>query len=250
VLLQATDITGLSIGARDGEIGKVKDIYFDAERWTVRYLVVDAGTLLVSHNVLISPISITGIDWDEKRVAVNLTQEQVRGAPHWDEDRPVSRQQEIDLFHYYGWPYYRPGAYAWGAWRSPSAAAASAPVREPIAPPPEPQGDPNLHSMEEVKGYKILAADDEIGHVEDFLIDEESWEVRYLVIDTAPLWFGRKVLLPPNWARSIDVQDSKLHVEVTREAIENAPDVDFSKGRISRDYEERLYSHYGRTGYW
>lgn len=250
MLRPANDIKGLSLRARDGEIGKVEDIYFDSEKWTVRYLVVDAGSLFVSHNVLISPISVISLDWDDKAIAVDLTQEQVRGAPHWDEDRPVSRQNEIELFHYYGWPYYRPGAYAWGAWRSPSAAAASSPVREPVVPPPEQEGDPNLHSIEEVRGYGITATDEEIGHVEDFLIDEESWELRYLVIDTAPLWFGRKVLLPPDWAGSIDVVDSKLHVDVTKEAIENAPDVDYKQGRVDREYEQKLYKHYGRAGYW
>jgi sporulation protein YlmC with PRC-barrel domain len=249
MLRKASQIEGLSIAARDGDIGKVADLYFDGEHWTVRYLVVDAGNLLVSHKVLLSPISVIGLDWDDGDVRVDLTQEQVRGAPHWDEERPVSRQQEIDLFHYYGWPYYRPGAYAWGAWRSPSAAAASSPVREPVVPPPEPQGDPNLHSMKEVRGYQILATDDPIGHVEDFLVDEESWEIRYLVIDTAPLWFGRKVLLPPRWAHSIDWPYRKLRVDVVKEAIERAPDIDFREG-VDREYERRLHEHYGRPGYW
>src|ERR1700730_15294466 len=107
-------LIGLSIRASDGELGKVTDVFFDDHRWTARYLLVDTGGWLEQRRVLISPICVENIDWDRNSIPVRLTQQQVKGSPHIDTDKPVSRQQEADLLGYYGYPSYWGGLFMWG----------------------------------------------------------------------------------------------------------------------------------------
>jgi hypothetical protein len=171
----------------------------------------------------------------------------VKDSPDVDLDKPVSRQYEIDYFNYYGWPYYWPGPYAWGAWAYPGALAT--PAARPPAVATQERGDPHLRSAKEVIGYHIQATDDEIGHVEDFILDDESWAIRYLVVDTSNWWFGKKVLVAPRWIDRIDWPQAKLFVRLTREQVKNSPEWDAS-APINRGYEERLYDYYGRPAYW
>src|ERR1700730_4195433 len=113
-LYRMEKLIGLSIHASDGELGKVQDVYFDDYRWTARYLVVDAGTWLEERRVLISPISVENIDWDRRSIPVRLTRQQVSASPHIDTDKPISRQHEMDLLDYYGYPNYWGGPFMWG----------------------------------------------------------------------------------------------------------------------------------------
>ena len=94
MLRKVTSLNGYSLQATDGELGKVKDVFFDDEKWTIRYLVVETGSWLNSRQVLISPYSIAGVDEVDEAIAVNLTQEQVRASPDIDTHQPVSRQME------------------------------------------------------------------------------------------------------------------------------------------------------------
>ena len=109
--------------------------------------------------------------------------------------------------------------------------------------------DRHLRSTQEVTGYYIGATDGEIGHVEDFIIDDESWSIRYIVVDTRNWWPGKKVLASPEWIEKVSWADSTVYVELTRAAIKSAPEYDASSP-IDRDYEDRLHTHYGRQGYW
>jgi len=97
----AKSLTGFTMGATDGEIGKVKEFYFDDESWVVRYLIVDTGNWLSGRVVLISTQAIVAADWDNKIFSVNLTKEQIKNSPDIDTELPVARQQEIKLQKYY-----------------------------------------------------------------------------------------------------------------------------------------------------
>jgi uncharacterized protein YrrD len=243
-------LTGMTIGATDGEIGKIKDVYFDDRHWAVRYLVVDAGSWLENRKVLISPISVLGIDWDGQCVRVRLSREQVKGSPHIDTDKPVSRQHEMDLMRHYGYPEYWGGPLLWGATPYPFFdPAADVPVVAIAAGEAEPPGDPHLQSAAEVKGYGIQATDEAIGHVEDFLMEDESWAIRYLVIDTRKWWPGEHLVIPPQWASRVDWPEHLVRVEVSSAAVKEAPQYDPAL-TLSRDYEQRLHAHYRRSGYW
>jgi uncharacterized protein YrrD len=238
-------LSGYSLGVSDGEIGKVKDFYFDDKFWTIRYLVMDTGSWLVERKVLISPYAVSGINTDEKVIGTRLTKKQIENSPSWDADKPVSRQYEIDYYGYYGWPAYWYGPYAWGPYYYPYRER----QRQPETTSEEQKWDPNLRSSSEVSGYNVQAEDGEIGHVADFIINNETWRVRYLIIDTKSWWPGGEVLLPPQWAKRVSWNDHKVFVTLGRETIKQAPEYDKQKP-VSRDYEDRLHRYYKREGYW
>ena len=252
MLLGTNDLQGYPIHATDGEIGTVDEFYFDTETWTIRYLVVDTGNWLPGRRVLISPISISGIDQTAKTFSARMTKEQVKNSPDIDTHKPVSRQHEMEYFNYFGSPYYWHGGGLWGTGYFPSAlttatAFGAVTVAEP--PPPTDQADSHLRSTNVVRKNYLEAADGELGHVDDFMIDDETWAIRYLVVDTRNWWPGKKVLVPPQWIERLNWEDSKVNVGLQREAIKSAPEFD-SSASISREYEEKLYRHYGRPGYW
>lgn len=240
MLRSLDEITGYGIEARDGELGKVKDFYFDDIRWRIRYVLVDTGDWLPGRRVLIAPASVGEPDWERAVLPVALTREQVETSPGVDVDRPVSRQKEEELMSYYGWEPY---------WEPVGVLAAPPPV--PYTPPGghKVKGDPNLRSADEVAGYHIDASDGEMGKVADFIADTDSWAIRYLVVDTRAWLPGRQVLVAPAWIDEIDWEGRLLRVELTREQIEDSPEYD-PEAPVNREYETRLYDYYGRPTYW
>jgi uncharacterized protein YrrD len=255
MLRNAEKLKGSAITATDGAIGEVDDLYFDDEKWTVRYLVVKTGTWLSSRKVLISPISVEKTDEVTNQVFVNLTMDQVGRSPDIDTRKPVSRQHETAFMDYYGYPYYWGGPYLWGdsafpatlamppAVESQMAAAAVSRQREEERP-----QDAHLRSVNEVRGYHIEAADGEFGHVDDFIVDDKDWAIRFIVVKTGGWLFGRKTLVQPQWIEGISWNESKMFVNLTREQIADSPEYDES-APISREYEEGLRRHYGRPGH-
>lgn len=241
-------LKGYTIGATDGDVGKVLTFYFDDEHWTVRHLVVDTGGWLGIRRVLISPIAIGQADWSNRRLSVNLTKDRVKRSPDIDLDKPVSRQYEREYYDYYSWPYYWGGTYVWGGSVYPGALATAPPAGRADAAEQE-RDDPHLRSSDEVIGYHIQATDDEIGHVEDFLVDEETWQIRYMVVDTSNWWFGKKVLIAPTWIARVSWVDQQVSVGLLKDAVQSSPPWD-PNVPVSQAYEERLYGHYGRPAYW
>lgn len=260
MLQSVNNLKGQVIHARDGELGNVDQFLFDDERWTIRYLVVSTGALL-GRKVLISPISI---DRNRKTdgLTLSLTKEQIRNSPNIDTDRPVSRQHETEYFNYYGYPYYWGGPGLWGGTSYPIGHPATsrssgypdrtsgyAGTAATARPQPARKGDPHLRSTKEVIGYYIDATDGNIGHVEDFLFDDEHWAIRYMVIDTVNWWPGKKVVVAPQWIEEVSWMESRVHVNLSRERIKNAPEYDPAT-MIDRGYEDKLYEHYGSPRYW
>jgi uncharacterized protein YrrD len=253
MLFSIKDLRGMSIHATDGDLGKADDFYFDDQDWTIRYVVADVGSWLERHKVLISPAAVQTVAPDLKRFMTELTKEQVKNSPDWDTDKPVSRQYEALFSDYYKYPYYWGGPALWGYAPYPAGAAVAAAVQ---APPAEEVANikaeiaqSHLRSTNAVSGYAIETADGEIGDVHDFIIDERSWQIHYLVIDTGKWLPGRKVLLSPRWINDIDWANSKVKVQLDRETIKNAPGYD-NPTAITRAYEERLFAYYNRPGYW
>src|SRR5438093_9129794 len=132
MLHNVKELSGFTVGARDGELGRVDDAYFDDQRWVIRYVVVDTGRWLGGRKVLISPRSVRGIDWSNEVLNVDLTQQQVRDAPSIDTQKPVSRQHEIDYYNYYGYPYYWEGSGLWGPTILPFPWVGPSPAAEPV----------------------------------------------------------------------------------------------------------------------
>ena len=236
----------LPIRATDGEIGKIKDVYFDDHQWVVRYLVVDTSWLL-GRQVLISTISVGGLDREDSVVQVRLTRNQIEASPDIDTNKPVSRQHEVGYFDYYGYPYYWNGPALWGATSNPVLPFGTVPNA------PGPTGDapidPHLRSVNAVTGYRIHSSDAPIGHVEDFLLDEISWAIRYLVVDTRNWLPGKHVVIPPEWITGMDWSENVVNVDVTRDTVQAAPEYHTGMD-FSRVQETHLYRHYQRPSYW
>src|SRR5579862_1293341 len=95
-----------TISAKDGELGKVEEFYFDDKTWIIRYMVVKTGGWWDGRKVLISPAALGTPDWESFTFRVNLTMDQVRNSPGIDTDKPVYRQHEEELHRYYAWPQY------------------------------------------------------------------------------------------------------------------------------------------------
>jgi hypothetical protein len=246
MLRSLDEVRGYNIYEKDGDMGVAHDFYFDDREWTIRYLIVDTGFWLPGRQVLISPAAIRHVDWDKGRLELNLTKEQVENSPDIVTERPVSRQQEAKLVAYYRWPVYW-DPFVGGI--TPAVLAVPQPASEDPADKAAEEGDPHLRSVKEVTGYSIEATDGSIGHVEEFIADDDNWAIRYMVVDTRNWLPGKKVLVSPHWIRSISWAQRSVHVELTREAIKRAPEYDPSM-TVHRDYEDRLHAHYDLPKYW
>ena len=249
MLRSLKDLDHYAVSASDGDIGHVADFLLDDERWTVRYLVVETGGFLDRREVLISPISFRDVEWAARRFHLGLTVEKVKHSPSIDTDEPVSRQHEHAYSRYYGYPMYWGYADVWGMGMYPGLLAGQAWNDLPLDSSGQAGGDVHLRSAKEVRGYHIQGSDDAIGHVDDFIVDDETWGVRYLVIDTSNWWLGKKVLVSPDWIDTVSWEDRKVHVAMSRHAVKNSPEWNGSGG-TTRDYEEHLYDYYGRQRYW
>jgi uncharacterized protein YrrD len=227
MLRSGNDLRGLTIRATDDEIGKVDQFLFDDHHWTVRYLVVNTGGWLLKELVLLSPRSISAVDWDERRVDVSLTRSQVEHAPDISTDEPVSRQKEEELAAYYQYAPYWYGPSVWGDMAYPFGGpgiAATIAAEQEAAASTAPKGDPHLRSTREVNGYRIHASDGEIGHVSDILMDDGTWTIRYLVVDTGDWLPGKRVLIAPAWITAISWDEQSVTVNRSREQVKEAPE--------------------------
>ena len=247
MLRQFSDIKNFALASSDGEIGKVKELFFDDQSWAVRYIVADTGGWLSGRQVLLAPFSFGAIDEEGKAIAVHLTKEQIENGPPIDSDKPVSRQFEEEWYRYYGYPSY------WNA-AEPMAFGMASPFVPPPVEIPAPNenrreaGDPHLRSTSEVTGYSIHASDGNIGHVDDFIVDDHAWTIRYVVISRS-WWPGKRVIVSPEWIERVSWPEMQVFVPLTRETIKDAPDWDDSQP-ISRAFEQQLHDYYGRRGYW
>ncbi|HEX4055121.1 MAG TPA: PRC-barrel domain-containing protein [Tepidisphaeraceae bacterium] len=254
MLNRANTLHNYVLESLDGPIGEVKDFYFDDSYWTIRYLVAETGNWLTGRQVLISPRALHAVKKEEQKIAVALTKKQIIDSPSLDNDKPVSRQFETAYHGYYGWPIYWGGSYMWGTSAYPYMAGPYPGVaheREEKAQATRSHKawDPHLRSTRDVDGRHIQAADGEIGHVEDFIIDDQTWAIRYLIIDTQNWWPGKKVLVAPQWIENISWSESKVFVNLSRDAIKQSPEYT-QESLLTRDYEASLHRHYNRQGYW
>jgi uncharacterized protein YrrD len=262
MLRSVKSLEGYAVGATDGPIGQVQDFYFDDQAWVVRYVVVESGDWLASRKVLISPIAIPRERWADGMLHVSLTKKQVKDSPDIDTEKPVSRQHEMQFSSYYDYPYYWGGEGFWGGGMYPnllmpgyagfgseprtSSEKERAGVRADVG--RRSKGDPHLRSCRAVMRYHVHASDGDIGHVEGALFDDETWAVRYLIVNTSNWWLGHQVLVAPQWIQDVSWSESMVSVNMTRQQIKDAPT--WQPTALERAEEIRLYDHYGRAGYW
>jgi hypothetical protein len=232
---------GYTIGAKDRELGKVRDFYFDDRYWVIRYIVVDTGAWLLGRKVLISPQSLAHSDAKGKTLYVSLTAKQVEDCPPIDAVKSVSREMESQLAQHFGWSRY---------WRSSVSVGQAANLERSLAKGTEDAEGVHLRSANEVTGYFLEADDGPVGRVEDLIIEDDDWGVRYLAV-LAPhtSLSGRKVLIAQQWITRVSWTERKVHVDVLREAVKNSPKY-VPSAPVNREFETRVYDYYGRPKYW
>lgn len=258
MLRKLKNLEGFTIHGKDDDLGKVKDFYFDQQRFGLRYVVVDTGNWLKHQKTLISTKSFTKINYEQEEILVDLTSDELEEAPSLDKNKPISKVMEEKLVKHFDWPIY---------WVSPHptdgpAIQAGSVIREVLFDfneltaeekrTKENDVESNLRSFNEVRGYHIQAEDKEFGHLEDLFVDEEDWAIRYLLIDTRNILPGKDVLIAPEWLELISWNEEKIFVNKTKEEIKNAPEYREEKTDylVHRDYEEKLYDHYDELKYW
>ncbi len=250
------DLEDYAIRATDGNIGHVKDFYFDDEAWVIRYLVVETGSWLSSRKVLISPIAIEHPDWAKRELPVAITKEQVKDSPDIDTDQPVSRQHEMRYLGYYGYPAYWGGAGLWGGDAYPGLMMTgydNFPVPQYVADPNAQDAyvradearhrddDLHLRSCQAVMAYHIHASDGDIGHVQDLLVDEHTWAIRYMIVNTSNWWLGHQVLIAPQWIKNVSWAEATVSVDLTRQAVQDAPLYD-STAQLDQTQEKGIHN--------
>lgn len=239
MLNSVKSLKGYRLKCTDGEIGEADEFYFDDRFWVIRYLVASIGQDSLKKQVLISPYALREVTREEKNIYVKLTKKQVEDGPSVDADKPVTRQFEEDYYHFFGWPVY---------WNGSS-------ILENAGKNTEQQPDtgrtwnPNLRGTKYVIGYKVYAEEGEMGRVEDFIIDDETWEIRYLVISLGKWFADKKVLVSPRWIESINLDELKVNVNLKMNEVKESPEYT-PETMPDRDYEEKLHLHYKRQGYW
>ena len=251
MLRNTSAIDGYFIAASDGHLGTVSDFLFDDVSWLVRWLVVDTGSWLSGRKVLLPAFALGHLDAERREFAVRLTMQQVKDSPDIDTMRPVSRQVEANIYDYYGWsPYWNTGLYM-GGYGFGYGGGAMAPLplqgssrrEEDIAAARRSDDDPHLRSIEAIIGYHIHASDGEIGHLNDFLIEDADWSIHYLIVDTKNWWPGKKVLVSPRSIQEIDWTDNLVNINVDRQKVKDSPAYDVS-ATVDRDYEKHFHSYY------
>jgi uncharacterized protein YrrD len=224
MLQNIKQLYGKKLGASDGDIGHVKDFYFDDKTWAVRYLVADTGSWLTGRQVLLPPHAFGThafgrSDADANVLRVNLTRKQIENSPSIDSHRPVSRQYEEEYYRYYGWPAYWEGGGMWDVAGIPAVTPPSTPENLPHHGHNQ-RDDIHLRSTKAVTGYHIQATDGAIGSVSSFMVDDKSWAIRELVVETGHWYAGKKILLLPENIDRISYEDSTVFVNLTKEDIQ------------------------------
>jgi hypothetical protein len=249
MLYRFDQLEGTALHARDGTLGKVKDIYFDDRDWKIRYFVADTGGWFRSRKVLLSPAAIERFDSEENSIHVDLSKQQIEDSPPIGTEEPVSRKMEAMMAEHYRWPAY---------WALPSTAM-DAPILTPsMAYPSLSDDDPErreqegtevyesgLRSSDEVKGYGLRTPDGSIGHVDGFLCDPETWSIRYLIVDTRRILPGKRVLIPPSMIQNVSWKSGDVVVATTVERIQSAHEYKDSQNIEPHD-ETEILRHYGR----
>jgi hypothetical protein len=228
MLQNIKELYGDKLTASDGDIGQVKDFYFDDKIWVVRYLVVDTGSWLTGRLVLLTPHAFGKLDQAEKTLHVKLHKKQIEKSPSIESHKPVSRQYEIEYYRYYGWPAYWDGGGMWGLGGYPV-----------LLPPSKDEmkaylqyhhrDDKHLQSTKAITGYHIQTVDGTIGHVSGLLVDDQSWAIREVVVESGHWYAGKEILISPEKVERISYEESTVFVNLTKAEIQRTAENDVVK---------------------
>lgn len=224
MLRNTKEMYGTRLAGLDGDIGHVKDFYFDDKNWVVRYLVVDTGTWLTSRLVLLSPHAFGSFDMEAKVLEIKLTRKQIENSPSIESHRPVSRQNEVDFYRYYGWPTYWNGGAMWGMGGYPMVVEPSKAEIDDLHRIHH-RDDKHLQSVRALTGYGIQVINgpmDSIGSVSGLAVDDRSWAVQDMVVDAGHWYSEKEILISTKKVMRISYDESKVFVTLTTAEIKVA----------------------------
>jgi hypothetical protein len=238
MIFRIKELVRYTVAARDGALGYVEDFYFDEFNWSLRYMVVAGEDELDGRKFLLSTVALDRPDFTTSQMRVKLLKETIKNSPEVTFERALTREEEVALHSYYQWPFY------WEA-----AGISAYPFVEMVSEMRKQQAENdeirNLRSVKKILGLSIQARDGDIGSVDDFLVEDEKWNMHYLVIDTGSWLPGRKVIISPQWIEEIRWDEAGVGVDLNRETIKNSPEYDPSVP-LDTEYEKRLHEYYGR----
>jgi hypothetical protein len=197
MIITANQIYGVATRCTDGCLGKVDDLLFDDRSWNVTSVVIRLGGWLQHQRVLVTPADIEATEWSTGRLCLRLSQSRLRTAPSLESNPPVAMQKWREL-----------QVVAWdGFWSGVL-------NRMP--------GDPHLRNTRAVTGYRVLGLDAKAGYIDSFVIDDETWQIRYLVVRVGRRRTAKRVVLEPRWVESIAWEDRRVQIHLPRTEIEHA----------------------------
>ncbi|MBU9722429.1 MULTISPECIES: PRC-barrel domain-containing protein [Bacillaceae] len=253
MLVFATQLQEFNVQATNGELGKVKDIYFDKENWTARYLVIDTRKWLPGKRVLLSPVTFDHVDFENKTVNILETKENIKDSPVVEEDEPISRRKEAILNTYFAWPHYwnHHDTTNHGAFPTPEELKHAARTEPNLT--PEQEESRMLASVNEMKGdltgFKVKTSDGKLGKVTNFIIDDNNWKLQYFVVDTKPMLHGKFTALSVDWMEEISWEEKEVIIDLPKDLVENGPFFEFNTP-FTREDERRLHESYNKTPYF
>jgi hypothetical protein len=256
MLRSIKQLQGTPVLAEDGEIGSLHTVYFDNKIWKIHYLAIDTGGWLSGRKTLVSPLVLNQLGWESDHLRIALHKAQLKDSPELDKVEPLIHLRDDKLLTSEDGP---PLDHMGGGLFDeniiglhPDSIMETIHAKIDVNPPLSEEDDGetlHLRSSAHVIGYYIHAQDGDIGHVEDFLVDDTTWVIHYMVVDTRNWLPGKNVLVSPHWIEQVDWNDSKVYVDLTQEAIENSPEYD-PMAPVDRSYEEKLFEYYDRQRYW
>jgi len=244
MLRHASKIIGCDVVSSDGSVGKVHDILFDEVSWTFQHLVADIGSWLAGERVLLPLAAVGEVDEVERQLQVHLTKGEIEHCSGVSTCTTASEEAQVLLGKYWMW------TTTSFAHLPPEASRvmdseATADEKEEV----EDKVESRLRSVRESDGYHIAAPDGDIGHLTELVVDSDTWQIQYLVVNTGNWLLRRNVLIPRAALESIHWADRKVHLSITKNEIKNSPEYD-PKEMLDRDYEQTLHDHYGHRPYW
>ncbi|MBD3403395.1 hypothetical protein GF420_10905 [candidate division GN15 bacterium] len=249
MLHDITTINHLRVEDSEGEAGSVADLLIDDGSWTVRYVVIDIGSWLTGRKILVPPVVVGKPDWSRSFLPMSVSRERIEQSPEIDLDQPVSRQQEERLHAHFAWQPYWAGEPSRGEFQTemPLAEDTGDDHQDESVPMGDPAGDPDLRSYQEMVGYRVQANDGPVGGVSGIIMDDETWTIRYVIVDADEIAPGRKLLLAVDWIDRVSWDQASLYVDMRQETIKESPAYDPSVP-VNEPYEEALHAYYQQGG--
>lgn len=218
-------LQGTRTRALDGEIGSLKDIYIDDSSWAVQYFVVELGSWFNGKDVLVPPDAVA--PFDGTTINIELTKAEIRSCKHADSAIPVSLQQryrERSLFNF-------------------ACTIASIMNAGPMIVPPvsgnsydTSEIDPHLRSCRTISKYHLINKNTEVGIMEDLLLDDSYWHIRFTVATVGKADSSIKKLFKPQLIDNIDCSLSTISLSIGKSGILAFPDF-FAEKHLDTSYE-------------